>query len=45
MNNTQVYPVFGNHECFPADFYDFYSNQSESVRNNSARMWDQYLDK
>jgi hypothetical protein len=35
--------MFGNHECFPADIFDFHSNYSDYLKNESANMWSSYL--
>lgn len=38
-----MYPIFGNHECYPADTYDFHSNYSLFLNTQSALMWQHYL--
>ncbi len=43
LNETQLYGMFGNHECFPADIFDFHSNYSDYLKNESANMWSGYL--
>ena len=35
--------MFGNHECFPADIFDFHSNYSDYLKSESANMWSSYL--
>lgn len=38
------YPIFGNHECFPADQYDFsVKDRTFWMRKQSAAMWSKWL--
>ncbi|EAR82947.2 ser/thr phosphatase family protein (macronuclear) [Tetrahymena thermophila SB210] len=39
------FPIFGNHECFPADQYDYTVKDSTRwVREQSANMWKTWLE-
>jgi len=42
--NTTVYPMFGNHEPFPADQYDFTTNSTRWLSNELADLWKMWLD-
>lgn len=38
------FPIFGNHECFPADQYDITkADQTRWMRVESAQMWHNWL--
>lgn len=43
LPNTPMYPIFGNHECYPVDIFDFNSNYSLLMKQQSAHMWQSYL--
>ena len=43
LPETQMYPIFGNHECFPADVFSFNNNYSLILKNQSMSMWMDYL--
>ena len=38
-----MYPMFGNHECFPADQYDIYNNGSAWLTSKLGAMWRNWL--
>jgi len=44
LPNTPVYPIFGNHECFPADQCDFYKGANDWLTGPLAEMWQSWLD-
>jgi sphingomyelin phosphodiesterase len=42
--NAAVYPMFGNHEPYPADQYDFISNSTQWLNDRLAEMWKPWMD-
>lgn len=42
--NTPVYPMFGNHEPYPADQFDVSGNGSKWLTEQLSDMWRQWLD-
>ena len=39
----QVYPVLGNHEGYPSDQFDLYSNQHKWIYEKCAKIWKIWL--
>lgn len=39
LPNVTIYPIFGNHECFPADQFDFFSNTTKWLTDATSDMW------
>jgi len=42
--NTTVYPMFGNHESYPADEFDTTGNESNWLLERLTGMWKTWLD-
>jgi len=42
--NTSTYPMFGNHETYPADEYDTLYNTSAWLTSRLSNMWAPWLD-
>ena len=42
--NTPVYPMFGNHEAYPADQFDTIGNESAWLLEQLSDMWKPWLD-
>jgi len=39
LERVQTYPIFGNHESFPADQFDMWGEGSKWLKNEVADMW------
>jgi len=42
--NSDVYPMFGNHEAYPCDQFDTIGNSSQWLTEKLAGMWKDWLD-
>jgi sphingomyelin phosphodiesterase len=42
--NTHIYPMFGNHEPYPADEFDFTGNATDWLKESLSSMWKGWLD-
>ena len=41
--NVSLYPMFGNHECFPADQYDVFRNGTGWLTSKLGIIWRDWL--
>lgn len=44
LQDATVYPMFGNHEVYPDDQYDFLTNSTSWLTSGLADMWSAWLD-
>jgi sphingomyelin phosphodiesterase len=39
LGHIPLYPIYGNHEAFPADQYDMWGTTTQWLKNEVADMW------
>jgi sphingomyelin phosphodiesterase len=44
LGGIPFYPIFGNHECFPADQFDIFQNETQWLKNQTGNIWRDFLD-
>ena len=44
LPNVPLFPIFGNHECFPGDQYDFYENKTAWLIDQVTQIWADVID-
>ena len=44
LPNVALYPIYGNHEQYPADQFDFKTGTTQWLKDECADMWKGILD-
>jgi len=39
LGDVQIYPIYGNHECFPADEFNFTDNGNNTIKLKTSDIW------